>query len=201
MNIFKFSKEALKKYNITEAELYLSLALMHKNSVKDIIAALVSKSFLCVEVNEDTNRYKYTPTCEVKEAIASVVAESDSNTKPDVEVEKLATILKGMYPKGKKEGTKNYWAGGIMLIVKRLHLFYKKYGYNYTDEQIIEATKCYLDAYKDNDKYMQTLKYFIFKDGKGAGGSIECESQLLNYIENAGEDEVANNDDWLTNVN
>ena len=76
-----------------------------------------------------------------------------------------------------------------------------KYG-EYSDEQIIQATKAYVDSFNGNYTYMQLLKYFIWKN-KVTGeevvrgrivGEVEKQSQLAAWIEDAPEKTV--NNDW-----
>lgn len=45
---------------------------------------------------------------------------------------------------------------------------------------------------------MKLLKYFIFKDVKGEGGSIEESSDLINFLEN--KDSEINNTDIYTEI-
>lgn len=113
-----------------------------------------------------------------------------------LEIERLAIELKKIFPKGKKEGTNLYWSEGVPLIVKRLKRFFDKYGYNYTSEQMVDAAKRYVSSFNGNYSVMRTLKYFIFKEVKGADG-VESASDLLTYIEN--EDQEDNNN-WTDNV-
>lgn len=78
----------------------------------------------------------------------------------------LAEALRELYPSGKKGGT-YYWRGSRNEIKKKLHVFYKKHGTDYTSEQILDATKRYINSFDDNDfdKAMMLLKYFIEKNG------------------------------------
>lgn len=95
----------------------------------------------------------------------------------------LAIELKNIFPKGRKEGTNFYWSDGVILIVKRLKIFIKKYGDTYTKEQITKAAKKYVESFNGDYRYMKLLKYFIFKE------EIESStSDLLTYIENADEE-------------
>ena len=111
----------------------------------------------------------------------------------------LATKLKEIFPKGKKDGTNYYWADGVALIVRRLKLFFKKYGDGYTSEQIVQAAEKYVQGFNGNYQYMKLLKYFIFKEKVGANGEVEGESDLISYIENAGQEETLRND-WTTTL-
>ena len=114
-------------------------------------------------------------------------------------LENLSKQLKEIYPKGKKPGTNYYWTEGPILIIRRLTSFFKKYGTGYTDEQIIEATKKYVEGFNGNYQYMRLLKYFIFKEDLNANNEVEGSSDLVTYIENAGqEDELSN--DWTSTL-
>ena len=110
----------------------------------------------------------------------------------DETLKSLATELKNIYPKGKKDYTNSYWAEGVALIESRLKLFFRKFGYH-SPEEIIDATKRYVDSFNGDYSYMRVLKYFIFKDIKGEEG-IEKSSDLLNYIENKNDIDNSNFD-------
>ena len=81
-------------------------------------------------------------------------------------------------------------------IVKKLKGFFNKYGNTYSKEDIIKATKKYVNYYNSNLTYMQLLKYFIWKL-KDNGEEI---SELASYLDNLDNEDVINNDDWLTNL-
>lgn len=83
--------------------------------------------------------------------------------------------------------------------MRRLKLFFKKYGNEYTDEQIIQATKKYVEGFNGNYTYMRLLKYFIFKEKVGASGEVEGDSELISYIENAGQTDDLRSD-WTTQL-
>lgn len=106
----------------------------------------------------------------------------------------LADKLRELFPTGRKEGTNNYWRDSTNVISSRLASFFKKYGESYTDEQIVQATDNYIKSFNGNYKYMQLLKYFIFK--KGTDG--EENSQLASYLQNIGQESIDN--DWTANI-
>lgn len=169
--------------NLQEAlfVLFLRAGQKQRNSVEE---DLVQKGIL---INLDGNFFITPKGTKLAEALILDVSK-DIN---DDEITELAKQLKSLFPKGKKDG-KWYWADGIVLIVKRLKLFYKKYGY-YSPETIVQATQSYLKDYENDDKGRKLLKYFICKDkvvDDDEGKHIEFTSDLLNYIENAGEVEV-----------
>ena len=75
-----------------------------------------------------------------------------------------------------------------------LKAFVKKFGDKYRDEDIIEATKRYINSFNGDYRFMQLLKYFILKRVI-VEGEIEETSQLLSYLSNSNEDE---RQDWTS---
>ena len=71
--------------------------------------------------------------------------------------------------------------------------------YNLADEQIVQAAEKYVQGFNGDYQYMKLLKYFILKEKVGAGGDVEGESDLINYIENAGQEDTLSND-WTSTL-
>jgi len=139
---------------------------------------------------------RYTATDKAVKLLDNVLA--DSSVDDDTKITELATKLKELYPKGKKEGTNQFWADGVSIIVKRLKIFYKKYGF-YDNDIIIKATEDYIKSFNGDYRFMKTLKYFLWSEKVNKAGEVEPTSDLLTYIENAGEiDELS--DDWLNEL-
>lgn len=139
---------------------------------------------------------RYTATDKAVKLLDNVLA--DSSVDDDTKITELATKLKELYPKGKKEGTNQFWADGVSIIVKRLKIFYKKYGF-YDNDIIIKATEDYIKSFNGDYRFMKTLKYFLWSEKVNKAGEVEPTSDLLTYIENADEvDELSN--DWLNEL-
>lgn len=193
------SKEGCQKNNISLAEALLMLAI-HNNA--DLDAAqkeLIKKGYITADRNDLFQQVGWRLTNKGTEVIDSVIVDSDKKSKPDERLTQLATRLKKVFPKGKKDGTNYYWADGVALIVRRLKLFFRKYGDTYTDEQIVKAAEKYVQGFNGNYTYMRLLKYFIFKEKVGAAGEVEGDSELISYIENAGQEENLRND-WTSTL-
>ena len=115
----------------------------------------------------------------------------------------LADKLKQIYPDGKKPGTTFFWKDSTTVIAERLKKFFLKYG-DYSDEEIIDATKRYVMSFNGDYRYMQLLKYFIWKNKVTGGelvegrlvGEVEKQSQLAAYIENKNESSPTFTNDW-----
>lgn len=193
------NKEACSNNGITLGEALLMLAIANKADLKEAEQALISKGFITAERNELFQPIGWVLTRKGANVIDSVVIDSDKQQEPQDRLNSLATRLKEIFPKGKKDGTNYYWAEGVALIVRRLKLFFKKYGNDFTDEQIIQATEKYVQGFNGNYQYMRLLKYFIFKEKVGAGGEVEGDSELISYIENAGQEEDLRND-WTSTL-
>lgn len=194
------NKEACSSNGITLGEALLMLAIANKADLKEAEQALINKGYITADRDDLFQQIGWRLTNKGTEIIDSVVLDSDKHQEPKDRLNSLATKLKEIFPKGKKDGTNYYWADGVALIVRRLKLFFKKYGNTYTDEQIIQATEKYVQGFNGNYQYMRLLKYFIFKEKVGAGGEVEGDSELISYIENAGQEENLRND-WTSSIN
>lgn len=193
------SKEGCQKNNISIGEVLLLLSI-HNNVDLDLAQKeLIKKGYITANMNDLFQQIGWRLTNKGAEIIGSVIIDSDKNQQPEDKLVQLATRLKEIFPKGKKDGTNYYWADGVALIVRRLKLFFKKYGDAYSDEQIIQATLKYVEGFNGNYTYMRLLKYFIFKEKIGAAGEVEGDSELISYIENADQTDNLKND-WTSTL-
>lgn len=194
------NKEACSSNGIILGEALLMLAIANKADLKEAEQALINKGYITADRDDLFQQIGWRLTNKGTEVIDSVIVDSDKKQEPNDRLIQLATRLKEIFPKGKKDGTNYYWADGVALIVRRLKLFFKKYGNTYTDEQIIQATSKYVEGFNGNYTYMRLLKYFIFKEKVGAAGEVEGDSELISYIENADQTDSLKND-WTSTLN
>lgn len=194
------SKEGCKKNNISLAEALLMLAIHNKADLDTAQEKLIKKGYITATRNDLFQQIGWRLTNKGTGVIDSVIVDSDKKQEPDERLIQLATRLKEIFPKGRKDGTSYYWADGVALIARRLKLFFKKYGDTYTDKQIIQATSKYVEGFNGDYTYMRLLKYFILKEKVGAAGEVEGDSELISYIENAGQEENLRND-WTSTIN
>ena len=193
------NKKAAQQNGITIDEALLMLVIHNKANLEGAEKALIQKGLITAERNDLFQQVGWRLTNKGTEVLDSVIMDSDKEQEPQDRLIQLATKLKEVFPKGKKDGTNYYWADGVALIVRRLKLFFKKYGNKFTDEQIIQAADKYVQGFNGNYQYMRLLKYFIFKEKVGANGEVEGDSELISYIENAGQEEDLRND-WATTL-
>lgn len=193
------NKEIAQQNGITIDEALLMIIIHNKADLKEAEKALIQKGFITAERNNLFQQIGWRLTSKGAEIIDSVIINSDKIQESQDQLTQLATRLKEIFPKGKKDGTNYYWAEGIALIIRRLKLFFKKYGNKFTDEQIIQAAEKYVQGFNGNYQYMRLLKYFILKEKISVSGEVEGDSELINYIENAGQEDNLNND-WTVEL-
>ena len=193
------NKKAAQQNGITIDEALLMLAIHNKADLERAEKALIQKGLITAERNDLFQQVGWRLTNKGTELLDSVIMDSDKEQESQDRLIQLATRLKEIFPKGKKDGTNYYWADGVALIVRRLELFFKKYGNKFTDEQIIQAAEKYVQGFNGNYQYMRLLKYFIFKEKIGANGEVEGDSELISYIENSGHEEDLRND-WTSSL-
>lgn len=133
-----------------------------------------------------------------RDRVHRVLLSSDKTLPPEDQIETLAIKLMDIFPKGKKEGTSVYWKGNKKDTKLRLQKFFKLYGSTYSNEQILDAAKQYVESFNGNYTYMRALKYFIWKDERKTDSEghiyVEEVSDLASYIENAGQESETS--DW-----
>ena len=199
MTTICLNKEAAQQNGITIDEALLMLVIYNKINLEEAEKALIQKGFITAERNDLFQQVGWRLTNKGTRVLDSAIMDSDKEQEPQDRLIQLATRLKEIFPKGRKGGTNYYWADGVALIMRRLSLFFKKYGNKFTDEQIIQAAEKYVQGFNGNYQYMRLLKYFILKEKVGANGEVEGDSELISYIENAGQEENLRND-WTSSL-
>lgn len=188
------TEDACKALGVSVGEALYLLAIGSGLDLEEAEKSMRAKGY----VKKPSNTLLSLPlrlTTKGKEVITGIIADSTPKG-TDARLISLAQELREVFPKGKKDGTNNYWSDGATIIVRRLKLFFKKYG-DFTNDQILTAARKYVESFNGNYQFMRTLKYFIFKDARGLEGNIENTSELLTYIENEGQEEVLRND-WTS---
>ena len=194
------NKQIIDQYNMTIDEILLMIVLENNIDLDVAQKNLINKGYITVNRNELFLPIGWRLTNIGKDMLNAIIVDSDKHQEPQEKLTDLATKLKAIFPKGKKDGTNYYWSDGVPLVIRRLKLFFKKYGSDFTNEQIIQATEKYVEGFNGSYQYMRLLKYFIFKEKVGANGEIEGDSELISYIENAGEEENLKNE-WTSTLN
>ena len=186
------NSELLEKEGFSLKDFGVLLFFLDKSerSFDDVAKHLWEKGFLTKEVEG------YSVSITKYNELEGILATSSVTEDLNKRASRLATELREIFPKGKKEGTPYYWRDSHVIIQKKLLVFFKKFGSHYTDEQIIKATKNYVQEFNGDYKFMQLLKYFISKKDLIRG---EDRSDLASYLENIDQTE-RHGDAWLTEL-
>ena len=193
------NKQIIDQYNMTIDEVLLMIVLENNVNLDEAQKVLISKGYITLNRNELFLPIGWRLTNVGKDMLNGIIVDSDKHQEPQDRLTELATKLKTIFPKGKKDGTNYYWSDGVPLIIRRLKLFFKKYGNDFTNDEIIQATEKYAEGFNGSYQYMRLLKYFIFKEKVGANGEIEGDSELISYIENADNEDLRN--EWTSTLN
>lgn len=141
---------------------------------------------------------RYSLMDKAEELLTKIIINSDSNvTKRSTSIEELADKLRDIYPNGKIVNSNYYYRCNRQDIINKLKTFFKMYGTKYTDEQIINATQKYINSFNGNYTYLKLLKYFIWKDERLKGESVQ--SLLADFIENENSEDITNTD-WTVEL-
>lgn len=160
------------------------------NSIEDVFRDLLDK-----EAIVKTPRYPWYGVTQRWNDICDNILLSSEKTVPTTdELIPIADKLRAIFPEGKKPGTPYYWKCNRREVVLKLKSFFKLYGTTYTEEEILNAARDYVDGFKGDYRFMRLLKYFIWKKEDG-----EEVSELATCIDNAGQ---VNEDDnnWVNNL-
>lgn len=184
----------LEKYNITFEEFLWLLLNRKKADTEQLTSSLITKKI----ANRDIlNSNKLLLTNKSNRIISSVFIDSDKSIEnKDAEFEELAKEMQELYPKGKKSGTTYYWRGSLIEIVKKLKTLVVKYKYELNREEVLKATKEYVQSFNGDYTKMRLLKYFILKTDVDSDGNSKVTSDLMASIENSDQTNIDN--DWTT---
>ena len=187
----------LDKNNLTLEE-FLVLFL----SAREVDIGVISQSLVAKGLADKDlfSSGKLVISDKVKDLVSTIPIESDKNViDKDSEFTELATELREIYPAGRKDGTTDMWRGTTAEVAKKLKTLVVKYGYTINKEDVLKATKEYVNSFNGNYRYMQLLKYFILKSVKDADGNVDIKSELMSLIENSDQID-AQRDDWVSNM-
>ena len=187
----------LDKNNLTIEE-FLVLFL----SAREVDIGVISQSLVAKGLADKDlfSSRKLVISDKVKDLVSTISIESDKNViDKDSEFTELATELREIYPAGRKDGTTYMWRGTTAEVAKKLKTLVVKYGYTINREDVLKATKEYVNSFNGNYRYMQLLKYFILKSVRDADGNVDIKSELMSLIENSDQID-AQRDDWVSNM-
>lgn len=189
---YTIDEEVCRKHKITLTEmLCLLLAKSSAGNIHSTIDSLVDRQMLfCKESDSLYGDPSILPTTQWDDIMQSVLLESDSTIPSDDRIVNLVNRMRELFPKGMKVGN-SAWRGNVRELKLRMQKFFKLYG-DYKDEDILAATRKYVESFNGDYTYMRILKYFILKSElkqhQGENGEavtqVEDISLLANIIDN-----------------
>ena len=190
------SEDVCSRHKVSLEKILLILLARVSRNIPSALDALLKEDV----IRKDEDGYSVSEGW--SDSIDNILVESETNKETDDRILELADKMMEEFPKGRKEGSNQYWRGNKKEIAVRLRKFAKMYGGKWTDIELLKATRRYVQSFNGNYKYMRVLKYFIWKVEKkqdDEGNTISCEtSDLATLLENK-EDTVDNND-WTNEL-
>lgn len=187
----------LDKYDLTIEEFMVLYLNAKEVDIKELMENLIKKGLAAKNLFDDN---KLVISNNTKSLISTISIDSDNNIiDKDEEFNALAKEMKEIYPKGVKSGTSYLWRGTTAEVAKKLKTLVMKYHFKLNKEEVLNATKEYVNSFNGDYRYMHLLKYFILKAATDADGNVEIKSELMSLIEN--KDQVENQrEDWISTL-
>ena len=192
-----------KKKGLSFEEVLSALAVKYNNGYNNItMANLTDKEVLGFD--EESNEHYITPHW--SDVMDEIICDSSSSTDNEEKLMILAKKMREIFPAGKQQrpGSPYYYRCNNKEVVLKLKKFFSLYG-NYSDDEILSATKKYVDAFHGDYRSMRLIKYFILKDDvkpcEDENGNIVNKvvqvSDLATFLENEDSEVATTSDDWL----
>lgn len=187
-------EEMVEKRGLTLEEMLILESEVNERQFREIIDKLKKEEYVHIDI---LGRVKATD--KGIDLLNKIIKDGEDARKDNSSylkrAERLIPQMMEYYPKGQKEGTQYYWRADKRGLIQKMAKWLENYNDNYSDEEILEATKAYVEQFGENKRYMSLLTYFISKKDNNTG---EERSMLAQILEN-GIDTVTNsNKEWWT---
>lgn len=204
------SDGALDKKGLSPEQAFLLLAIKQNPDINTVFKSMLDLGYIKPSIDDNTGITHFRVNSEIDKKLQEALIASDRDIPTITDLEELAMKMKELYPSGVKPGTNNIlWKSNKREVVIKLQKFMKMYKYSYTDsegndkernytyEEILTATKIYVDSFINDNTTMRVLKYFILKKDPNTGEEV---SELASILENMSEGLDSNNEDWTTTM-
>lgn len=113
----------------------------------------------------------------------------------------FAKELRSLFPKGYMGDRITPWRSSSKDMVNKLLRFHSEYGYEYTKEQILDATKKYIAKFHSYNNYMgmRCSKHFIRKELDN-GDTVSELATMLEQMEDGDASITSMEDNWTTEL-
>lgn len=180
---YEIDEDKLNENNIDFDEfILLSYLVFVSNNKRNKMESLKDKGFIKV------NKKNGTVTDAGVDLIKGILLGKDITIKPNTDrCLELADKINKEFPSCKMPGGPYYFRCSKKDVAKKLESFFDKYG-DYSDEDILAATRKYVAMRSDDLTKMKMSKYFIWKETKKLNEEgefvTEVNSDLSNMLEN-----------------
>lgn len=201
-NTIYINEASCNKHGLSISEVIDLLAINYSGNKDTTIKQLLNKKMIYPEYDANYNVRRWILTDEGRDTLISVMADSKGGNRTDEQLIELCKAMQSLFPTGKKLGKPGspsyYWRGNTMEIVNKLKKYFMRFGDTYTDDEILDATKRYVDSFHGDYRYMRLLKYFISKQEVNASNELEETSELLTFLENKNQEngQTQEKEDW-----
>jgi hypothetical protein len=182
-----------EKMGLTLPQVLALMLIKTGENVEEVLEELANKEAI---VAIDASKIKYKVTQRWNDLCDNVLLTSDKYVPKEDIIVPIAEKLMQIFPKGKKPGTPYYWKCNKREVSLKLKSFFKLYGNTYTEEQILNAARDYVDSFNGDYRFMRLLKYFIWKKDDEQGEI----SELATFIDNAGQENVNDDSNWVNTL-
>lgn len=183
------------KLGLTFPQILALMLIKTGEDIKWVLGELMDKQAI-IQIGTPPTRYMLTQKWEL---LYNSVLSTPNKVISKEEEERIVSIAKKLmeiFPQGKKPGTPYYWKGNIREITLKLKSFFKLYGNTYTEKQIIDAARNYVESFNGDYRFMRLLKYFIWKR-EDNGTEV---SELATFIDNAEQEDIDIGNNWVNEL-
>lgn len=188
---YSIDEEVCRKKGLNILEVFLLIAAS-KCDIPTMLDKMVDKNLLIKDIVGS-----YIPLQTPLSTAQSVLLSSDTSIPSESTLEVLYDTLKEFFPKGRRAGQTVAWRSNRRDVVVKLQKFFKLYGDTYSHEDIVEATRKYVNSFNGDYTFMKSLNYFIHKEDRTKGESV---STLADWLESSEDDSSGGNLDWAAEL-
>lgn len=189
---YVIDESVAEKMGLTIPEVFALLLVKTAGDVRFTMAKLLDKNAI-ITVGKPPTEYMITQRW--NDLCDNLLLTSDKTVPKEDSIIPIAEKLMAIFPQGKKPGTPYYWKCNKREVTLKLKSFFKLYGNMYTEEEILDAARRYVDSFNGDYRFMRLLKYFIWKR-EDNGSEV---SELATFIDNAGQEDTDDNN-WVTEL-
>ena len=138
------SEDVCSRHKVSLEKILLILLARVSRNIPSALDALLKED----AIRKDEDGYSVSEGW--SDSIDNILVESETNKETDDRILELADKMMEEFPKGRKEGSNQYWRGNKKEIAVRLRKFAKMYGGKWTDIELLKATRRYVQSFNGN---------------------------------------------------